>query len=228
MRLLIVEDEEKLARALKKGLELKGFAVDWLADSEKACTRIILYQKEYDLILLDLMLPGMDGATITETVRKENVTTPIIILTARNETEHKIDLLNKGADDYIVKPFSFDEVVARINSVMRRPQAAQPVVLTVGNIEMDINTRTVKQDGKEVPLTLKEFALLECFLREPGVVLTRESLFDRVWDFNALLWSNVLDVHMKNLRKKLEHGKRNGTVFETVRGVGYRLTGEVS
>lgn len=228
MRLLIVEDEEKLARALKKGLELEGFAVDWLSESDKACKRIILYQKEYDLILLDLMLPGMDGATITETVRKEGVTTPIIVLTARNETEHKIEVLNKGADDYIVKPFSFEEVVARINSVLRRPKTAEPIVLRVGTIEMDIATRTVKKDGDEVPLTLKEFALLECFLKEPGVVLSREALFDRVWDFNALRWSNVLDVHMKNLRKKLENGKDGDAVFETVRGVGYRITGEVS
>ncbi len=228
MRLLIVEDEEKLAKALKKGLELEGFAVDWLSDSEKACKRIILYQKEYDLILLDLMLPGMDGATITETVRKEGVTTPIIVLTARNETEHKIEVLNKGADDYIVKPFSFEEVVARINSVLRRPKTSEPIVLKVGVIEMDVATRTVRKDGDEVPLTLKEFALLECFLKEPGVVLSRETLFDRVWDFNALRWSNVLDVHMKNLRKKLENGKDGETLFETVRGVGYRITGEVS
>ena len=108
MHLLIVEDEERLAKALKKGLELKGYAVDWLPDSEKALNRILLYRNEYDLIILDLMLPGMDGAQITERVREENVTTPIIILTARNETEHKVDLLNKGADDYIVKPFSFE------------------------------------------------------------------------------------------------------------------------
>src|SRR5882724_214230 len=132
MHLLIVEDEERLAKALKKGLELKGFAVDWLSDSEKAKTRILLYRNEYDLIILDLMLPGIDGATITEAIRKENVTTPIIILTARNETEHKVDLLNKGADDYIVKPFSFEELLARINSVLRRPTVAQAVVLKVG------------------------------------------------------------------------------------------------
>lgn len=227
MHLLIVEDEEKLARALKKGLEMKGFAVDWLSDSEKARTRILLYRNEYDLIILDLMMPGLSGAEITESVRKENVTTPIIILTGRNETEHKVDLLNKGADDYIVKPFSFDELLARINSVLRRPQSTQPVVLKVGELEMDMATRTVKKEGKEVPLTLKEFALLECFMREPGVVLAREKLFDHVWDFNSLSWSNVLDVHMKNLRKKLEHGGDRERLFETVRGVGYRLTGEV-
>ncbi len=227
MHLLIVEDEEKLAKALKKGLEMKGYAVDWLADSEKALNRILLYRKEYDLIILDLMLPGIDGATITESVRKENVTTPIIILTARNETEHKVDLLNKGADDYIVKPFSFEELLARINSVLRRPTTAQAVVLKVGPLEMNTSTRTVTHTAEEVPLTLKEFALLECFMRQPNEVLSREKLFDHVWDFNSLSWSNVLDVHMKNLRKKLKSDETDTPLFETVRGVGYRLTGEV-
>jgi DNA-binding response OmpR family regulator len=227
MHILIVEDEEKLARALKKGLEVKGFAVDWLSDSEKARNRILLYRNEYDLIILDLMLPGIDGAQVTESVRQENVTTPIIILTARNETEHKVDLLNKGADDYIVKPFSFEELLARINSVLRRPSLAQPVILKVGDLEMDTSTRVVRQEGKEVPLTLKEFSLLECFMREPGTVLSREKLFDHVWDFNSLSWSNVLDVHMKNLRKKLQNDNGSEQLFETVRGVGYRLAGEV-
>ena len=227
MHLLIVEDEEKLAKALKKGLEMKGYAVDWLPDPEKARSRILLYRDEYDLIILDLMLPGLDGATITESVRKENVTTPIIILTARNETEHKVDLLNKGADDYIVKPFSFDELLARISSVLRRPQTSQPVILKVGELEMNASTRTVTKNGEEVPLTLKEFSLLECFMRQPNEVLSREKLFDHVWDFNSLSWSNVLDVHMKNLRKKLHDDQYNTPVFETVRGVGYRLAGEV-
>jgi DNA-binding response OmpR family regulator len=227
MHLLIVEDEEKLAKALKKGLTLKGFAVDWMPDPEKARTRILLYKDEYDLIILDLMLPGLDGAAITESVRKENVTTPIIILTARNETEHKVDLLNKGADDYIVKPFSFEELLARINSVLRRPTPLQAAVLKVGPLEMDTAARVVRKEGKEVPLTLKEFSLLECFMREPGVVLSREKLFDHVWDFNALSWSNVLDVHMKNLRKKLDHENSRQQLFETVRGVGYRLAGAV-
>ena len=227
MHLLIVEDEERLAKALKKGLELKGFAVDWLADPEKARSRILLYRNEYDLIILDLMLPGLDGATITQSVRDEGVTTPIVILTARNETEHKVDLLNKGADDYIVKPFSFEELLSRINAVLRRPSQQKPVTLKVGPIEMDMATRVVRKSGVEVPLTLKEFSLLECFMRQPGEVLSREKLFDHVWDFNSLSWSNVLDVHMKNLRKKLGTNDDGEQLFETVRGVGYRLLGEV-
>jgi DNA-binding response OmpR family regulator len=226
MHFLLIEDEERLARALKKGLESRGFAVDWLADSERALTRVFMYRDEYDLIILDLMLPGLDGASITESIRKEGIKIPIIILTARHETEHKIDLLNRGADDYIVKPFSFEELIARINSVLRRPVATQAVVLKVGDIEMDMATRVVRKEDKEIPLTLKEFALLECFMREPNVVLSREKLFDHVWDFNAFSWSNVLDVHMKNLRKKLDD-KTGETYFETVRGVGYRLVAQV-
>ena len=222
MHVLIVEDEEKLALALKKGLEMKGYAVDWLSDPEKAKTRIILYQNEYDLVILDLMLPGMDGAEITKQVRAENVTTPIIILTARNETEKKVDLLNSGADDYVVKPFSFQELLARMGSILRRPALAHPPVLAVGALSMDTGSRVVTQGGARVPLTLKEYSLLECFMRRPGEVLTREELFNQVWDFNSLSWSNVLDVHMKNLRKKLDYGDTR-PLFETVRGVGYRL-----
>jgi DNA-binding response OmpR family regulator len=223
MHILIVEDEERLAKALKKGLELKGYAVDWLPDSEKALNRILLYRTEYDLIILDLMLPGLDGASITKRAREEGVKTPIIILTARNETEHKVDLLDRGADDYVVKPFSFEELLSRINAVLRRPASAKPVVLKVGPLEMDMATRVVRKDGEEVPLTLKEFALLECFMRQPGEVLSREKLFDHVWDFNSLSWSNVLDVHMKNLRKKLGTTMHGEPLFETVRGVGYRF-----
>ncbi len=222
MHLLIVEDEEKLAKALKKGLEMRGYAVDWLPDAEKARSRIILYRNEYDLILMDLIMPVLDGAALTQQVRAEGVTTPIIILTARDETQHKVELLNQGADDYIVKPFSFEELIARINSVLRRPAESKPVVLKAGSLEMDVATRTVRVDGEEADLTLKEFSLLECFMREPNIVLTREKLFDHVWDFNLLSWSNVLDVHMKNLRKKLST-KHNDTYFETVRGVGYKL-----
>ncbi|MGH7141655.1 MAG: response regulator transcription factor [Minisyncoccia bacterium] len=222
MHLLIVEDEETLASSLKKGLELKGFAVDWMSDPEKAQTRILLYRKEYDVIILDLMMPVLDGATLTRNVRKEGVDTPIIILTGRGETDYKVDLLNSGADDYITKPFSFDELLARVNTILRRPQTAQPVVLELGDIKMDTSAREVRAAGEDIPLTLKEYALLECFMRRPGEVLTREELFNQVWDFNSLSWSNVLDVHMKNLRKKLERVK-NSVHFETIRGVGYRL-----
>ncbi|KND51013.1 MAG: two-component system, OmpR family, response regulator [Parcubacteria bacterium C7867-007] len=225
MRILIVEDEAKLAEALKKGLELKGYTVDWLDDSEKARTRILLYREEYDLILLDLMLPGIDGATICKEVRAEGVTTPIIILTARDETEQKVNLLNLGADDYIAKPFSFDEVVARMNAVMRRPSETLPTTLKVRDIELDPGKHTVTKSGEPVALTLKEFSLLEFFMRHPNEALKREQVLDHVWSFDFPAFSNVLDVHMKNLRKKLDDYANADPLFETIRGIGYRLNG---
>lgn len=225
MRILIVEDEEKLAEATKKGLELKGFTVDWLAEGEKARTRMMLYRDEYDLVLLDLMLPGVDGATICRDVREAGVTTPIIVLTARDETETKIDLLNLGADDYLAKPFSFDELVARINAVLRRPEQALPSVLTVRDITLDPGKHTVTKGGQEVSLTLKEFSLLEFFMRHANEAVKRETVLDHVWSFDFPAFSNVLDVHMKNLRKKLDDYGEADPLFETIRGIGYRLNG---
>ncbi len=222
MRLIIVEDEGEFAKNLKRLLELKGYAVDWLSDAQKARTRVLMYRDDYDLILLDLTLPGMDGSVLTAELRSEGVTTPIIILTGRGQTEYKVALLNGGADDYLVKPFSVDELIARINSVLRRPAVSMPLVYAAGDVEVNTTTRTVRAGGKDVPLTLKEYGLLECFIRRPNEVLTREELCNRVWDFNALTMSNVLDVHMKNLRKKLSSDD-DGVRFETVRGVGYRL-----
>lgn len=225
MRILIVEDEAKLAEALKKGLETKGYTVDWLSDSEKARTRIMLYKNEYDVILLDLMLPGIDGRTICKDVRAEGVTTPIIVLTARDETEMKVDLLNIGADDYLAKPFSFDELVARINAVLRRPEQTLPTKLHIRDIELDPSKHEVKKGGETITLTLKEYSLLEYFMRHPNEALTRESILDHVWNFDFAGFSNVLDVHMKNLRKKLDDYGENDPLFETIRGVGYRLNG---
>ncbi|HVY72992.1 MAG TPA: response regulator transcription factor [Candidatus Paceibacterota bacterium] len=222
MRLLIVEDEVQLGSNLKKILELKGFAVDWVEDGEKALSRATLYHSDYDVIILDLSLPSMDGMALTRAIRAEKITTPIIILTGKGETQSKVDLLNAGADDYVVKPFSHEELIARIASVSRRPATVPVVVHTVGNITIDTATHKVYVEGNEVALTLKEYALLECFLRRPGEVFTREELSNHVWDFNSMTWSNVLDVHMKNLRKKLERTETSPR-FETVRGVGYRF-----
>ncbi len=224
MRILIVEDEAKLAEALKRGLESKGFAVDWLADSEKARTRIMLYRDEYED-----RAPAEGGATGAGVPpgparAARGVRTPIIILTARDETEYKVELLNCGADDYLAKPFSFEELVARINAVLRRPEQTVATSLKVRDIEMDTGKRSVTKAGKDVALTLKEYSLLEFFLRHPDEALTRESILDHVWSFDFPGFSNVLDVHMKNLRKKLDTYD-DAPLFETVRGVGYRLNG---
>lgn len=222
MRILVVEDEPKLASVISKGLTMSGYAVDTIADGQEAFTRILVHAKDYDLVLLDLMLPTKSGLEICTELRAENVTVPIVVLTARSETEHKVELLLAGADDYMVKPFSFEELLARIQAVLRRPTSTVPTKLVVGDIELDPVAYRVTKEGKEVPLTLKEFRLLEYFMRRPNEVVDREDLLAHLWDFNYEAFSNVVDVHVKNLRNKLD-AKNGPSIFETIRGVGYRL-----
>ncbi len=222
MKILLVEDEEKLAEALKRGLELGGYTVDIVSDGKKALTRISLHRDDYDVIILDLMLPSMDGLEICREVRAKDITVPILILTARAETDTKVNLLLSGADDYLVKPFSFAELSARIQALLRRPSQTLPETLRVGDIELNPSTRHVSLSGQSVPLTLKEFGLLEYFMRHPNQVVNREDLLSHLWDFNYVGFSNVVDVHIKNLRRKLDGTESTG-LLETVRGIGYRL-----
>lgn len=223
MKVLIVEDEHKLAEALKRGLASKGHTGDIVEDGEKALERIVLYHEDYDVVVLDLMLPSLDGLSICRRVREQNIHIPILILTARGETETKVELLHAGADDYLAKPFSFEELDARINALLRRPHESMPTTLKVQDIELDPQRHIVTKDQKPVNLTLKEFALLEYFMRNPNRVINREELLNHVWDFNyTSFFSNPLDVHIKNLRKKIDHAQ-GPSIFETVRGVGYKL-----
>src|SRR3990167_7222497 len=164
MRILVVEDEPKLASAIARGLTAKGYAVDTIDDGEKALTRISIHYKDYDLLILDLMLPSLDGYAICRQTRAQNIVTPILVLTARAETESKVELLLAGADDYLVKPFSFDELLARIHALLRRPPESVPEVLTVGTIELNPAEHGALRDGEALSLTLKEFGLLEYFL----------------------------------------------------------------
>lgn len=224
MRVLIVEDEQKLAEAIAKGLERHGYAADILADGEKALNRISLHRGDYDIIILDLMLPTLGGEEICKQARAQNVTTPILILTARAETEHKVELLLSGADDYMIKPFSFDELLARLHALLRRPAETVPEVLSVGDIELHTVERTAAVAGKQLALTLKEFGILEYLMRHQNEVVNREDLLSHLWDFNYNSFSNVVDVHVKNLRKKLGAGTDEGAI-ETIRGIGYRLRG---
>lgn len=222
MRLLIVEDEPKLAEALSRGLAYQGHAADIISDGEKALTRISLHRQDYDLIILDLMLPSMDGHEVVRRAREQQIAIPILILTARAETENKVDLLLSGADDYLVKPFAFAELLARVHALLRRPPEAVPEVISVAGIEIDTGRRRVTLDGEEIVLTLKEFGLLEYLMRHPNQVVNREDLLSHLWDFNYDAFSNVVDVHVKNLRRKLDRG--NGpSVLETIRGIGYRI-----
>ncbi|MEK7530829.1 MAG: response regulator transcription factor [Patescibacteria group bacterium] len=222
MKILVVEDEEKLASAIKEGLEKKGFSADTIDDGEKALTRMSLHRDDYDIIILDLMLPSLDGLEVTKQAREMGVTTPIIILTARAETDTKVELLTTGADDYLVKPFSFDELLARIQALLRRPTETKEAVLTIQDIVLNPTDRTVRKANVPIALTLKEFSLLEYLMRHPNEVVNREDLLAHLWDFNYDSFSNVVDVHVKNLRRKLD-GKAGKSVLETVRGVGYRI-----
>ncbi len=222
MKILLIEDEEKLSSALKRGLEMQGYSVDIIADGEKGLTRISLHRSDYDVVILDLMLPTMGGDEICKQARAMGITVPILVLTARAETETKVQLLLSGADDYLVKPFSFAELSARLRALLRRPTESLPQLMESGNIILNPGDRRVTIDGKEIELTLKEFGLLEYFMRHPNQVVNREDLLSHLWDFNYAGFSNVVDVHVKNLRRKLSEGKSSSTL-ETVRGIGYRL-----
>jgi DNA-binding response OmpR family regulator len=221
MRLLIVEDEERLAKSLKKSLEKEGYAVDYVTDGETGQRRIEMYHEEYDLVILDLMLPKRNGFEVCKNVRAEGIKTPILILTAKQDTHDKILALDGGADDYLVKPFSLEELTARVRALMRRPSEAAPTELKIQDISMNVGTRKLTRSGKEIYLTVKEFSILEYLMRHPNQVLNRNQISEHVWGFDFDSFSNVVDVHMKNLRKKL--GTSGGKILETVRGVGYRI-----
>ena len=225
MRILVIEDEEKLAQLIKKGLEKEGYAVDYITDGETGQRRIETSHQDYDLVLLDLMLPKRNGGEVCRNVRQQNISIPILILTAKGTTEDKIESLDQGADDYLVKPFSFGELIARIRALLRRPDTVLPPELKLRDIIMNTATRKVYRNNKEVPLTLKEYSLLEYMMRHPNQVLTREQIQGHIWDFAFDSFSNVIDVHVKNLRKKINGGSSfsNKNLLETVRGVGYRI-----
>ncbi len=222
MHVLIIEDNEKLAASIKKGLEKEGFAADVKNNGEEAAEHFITNYSTYDVVILDLMLPGRSGLDITMSVRERGITVPIIILTAVDDMAHKLSLLNAGADDYVVKPFSFEELVARIRALIRRPTEALPNELIFGQLVLSPATRIVTCNGEPISLTTKEFSILELFLRNQVVVLNREFILDHVWDYNYNSLSNTVDVHIKNLRKKLGDSPA-GDIIETVTGVGYRL-----
>ena len=221
MRLLIIEDHEKLALSIKKGLEHHNYAVDALYDGEQGLRRLQYNHSDYDLVVLDSMLPTVDGITICETLRKLGITIPIIMLTAKDTLSDKVTGLNSGADDYLVKPFEFAELVARVNALLRRPVITYTAEVTLRGITLNTTTRKVARGDKDIILTAKEFAILEQFLRHPDEVLTRDKIMSHVWDFAFEGFSNVVDVHIKNLRKKLQN--KNETLFETIHGIGYRL-----
>jgi len=221
MRILVVEDQENLAKLIKDGLETDGFAVDYVLDGLAAQTRIELNHDDYDLIILDLMLPKKDGLEVCRAVRAQKITTPILMLTAKDGVDDIIKGLNVGADDYLIKPFSFEILVARIRAILRRPKISLPLELKARSICLDPAKKLVLKNNKEIKLTLKEYSLLEYLMRHPNQVINREQILSSVWDFAFDSFSNVVDVHITNLRKKL--GDKGGQILETVRGMGYKI-----
>lgn len=220
MRILVVEDNPKMVFALEKGLRESGFAVETAQtgfDGEELAAT-----QDFDLILLDLMLPDRDGIDVCRNLRRRKVATPVIMLTALSATEEKIDGLDAGADDYITKPFEFDELLARVRAILRRGEATESRTLKHGDLELDLYTRQATRGEQSHELANKEFALLEYLMRNPQRVLSRIQIGERVWDINFEPTSNVVDVYISSLRRKIDRGF-DKQLIHTVKGAGYRF-----
>jgi two-component system, OmpR family, response regulator len=220
MRVLVVEDEPKIAALLRRGLSEEGHPTDVAASGEDALWMGEAH--EYDVIVLDVMLPGIDGFDTCRTLRERGIWTPVLMLTARNAIEDRVAGLDVGADDYLAKPFSFDELLARLRALQRRGGVERPSVIEVGSLSLDPASRELRRDGALIPLSAKEFALLEALMRHPGEVLSRYQLLERAWDREYDNRSNVVDVYVSYLRDKIDR-PFGAHAIETVRGVGYRL-----
>ena len=218
MRLLLIEDDPMIGRAVRHGLLRAGFAVDWTTDGESgdhAAANAV-----YDAIVLDLGVPRVDGMALLHRLRARRDSVPVLIVSARDAVADRIDALNSGADDYVLKPFDLDELIARLRALIRRHAGAASSATTVGGLSLDVVGRRVTQDGRELALTPKEFALLETLLRKPGAVVSRERLEESLYGWDGEIGSNAVEVHLHNLRRKLV-----GQVIRNVRGVGYRIDG---
>jgi two-component system OmpR family response regulator len=220
VRVLLVEDQTKLARAVRRGLQQEGYAVDVAATGDDGLHLAI--EVDYDAVVLDVMLPGLDGFEVCRRMRVQGRWAPVLMLTARDGVADRVTGLDVGADDYLVKPFAFRELLARLRALLRRGAGERPAVLTVGGLQLDPAAHTVSRDGRPVELSAREFALLEFFMRHPGEVVTRTQVLEHVWDFNYEGLSNVVDVYVGYLRRKLEQPSGR-PLLRTVRGVGYAL-----
>ena len=223
MRLLVVEDEVKMAGLLKRAFEEEGYAVDVANTGQDGLW--LGAENPYDAIVLDLMLPDVDGFAVCRGLRDAGRWTPVLMLTARDAVQDRVAGLDAGADDYLTKPFSLAELLARLRALIRRGATERPSVLRVGDLSLDPAARSVARDGHAIELTAKEYALLEFFMRHPGEVLTRARLIEHVWDFAYEGDSNIVDVYVRYLRKKVDRPFGRDSI-ETVRGSGYRLRSE--
>jgi heavy metal response regulator len=220
MRILVIEDEVKIAQFIKRGLKEEGYAVDVAPDGEEG--HFMLSSNEYDAIILDLMLPKVDGLTLCRELRKEGNQTPIIMLTAKDTVKDKVKGLDSGADDYLPKPFAFEELLARVRVLLRKKDSRVQTQLKVDDLIMDILTHKVTRAEREIDLTVKEYALLEYLMRNAGNIVTRTMISEHVWDINFDTFTNVIDVYINYLRNKIDSGFEN-KMIHTVRGKGYLL-----
>ena len=220
MRVLVVEDEVKMARAIRRGMEQEGYAVDTALDGDEGLH--LVTENDYDAIVLDVMLPGIDGLEVCRRLRERGRWAPVLMLTARDTVPDRIEGLDAGADDYLVKPFAFGELLARLRALIRRGAVERPAVLQVGDLALDPAGHSVTRAGRQVELSAREFALLEFLMRHPGEVVSRTAILEHVWDYNYDGFSNVVDVYVGYLRRKLEQ-PFGRTLIRTVRGVGYAL-----
>jgi heavy metal response regulator len=223
MRLLVVEDEKKVVSFIKQGLEEEGYAVDVAVEGEEGLRMAL--DRLHDLIILDIALPKMDGLQVLKKLRQQKVKTPVLLLTVRATIEDKVLGLDAGADDYLTKPFAFQELLARARALLRRRAETEPSIFQVADLTLDPARRAASRRGKRIDLTSKEFALLEYFMRNPGRVLTRTMIIEHVWNYDFDTMTNIIDVYVNYLRKKIDSG-REPKLIHTVRGVGYVLKAE--
>lgn len=222
MRILIIEDEHKIANSIKKGLEQESYAADAAFDGEHGFD--LASTEDYDVIILDLMLPKMDGVEICRQLRKKDIHTPILMLTARDQLDDKIKGLNAGADDYLVKPFAFAELLARIRALTRRPKEALGAVLTIKDLSLNTLTYQVKRGQKEIKLSRKEFALLEYLIRNKDKILTKDQIINHVWNYDSDILPNTVEVYIGYLRNKIDKPFKNKPqLIHTIRSFGYKI-----
>jgi len=223
MRVLVVEDEPGVAQFVKQGLKEAGYAVDVAVDGMEGLS--YARSADYDVIILDIMLPKMNGLEVLSEIRDHRIKTPVLLLTARDGVDDRIQGLDTGADDYLVKPFAFPELLARVRALLRRPPLQSDAVLKAGDLKMDVARREVSRGGKSIDLSPREFSLLELLLRHSGQVLTRTQIIEHVWNFNFYSETKVVDVYIGYLRRKIDRDSED-SLIETIRGVGYRLKAE--
>jgi len=224
MRILVVEDEHKIANSIKKALEHEKYAVDVVYDGQDGFD--LASSEEYDLMIFDRLLPGIDGLTLCKKLREEKNHTPILLLTAKGQIEDRVEGLDSGADDYVVKPFAFSELFARIRALTRRPKDSSSTILTVGDLNLDTTTYQVNRRGKTIHLSSKEFRLLEYLMRHPKQVVTKEQIMSHVWDYNSDILPNSVEVYIKHLRDKIDAPFGEKKLIQTMRGFGYTIGGE--